>query len=251
MVTVILLNSRCLTDRANEKSTKASNLTSPFLFVVRLSLIESQFYWLAREGEIGVSDAFVIHVNFDDLLNEAAKLRNVDQNLEERLVSLVTSLREITLKLEPALRREEHDDEHQLWQEYTQLQKEKLLVLDLSHEYDFIEKKVQALNPDLNILIKDAIEELNEHISVRVKTHRAHIDILEIRNARRLSVNAIVISATIAYIAVWEYSFREFITGIVFPDGLSPVLNYLVAVLTILPVFVMILWSFLTRRTRM
>ncbi len=198
-----------------------------------------------------MSDAFVIHVNFDDLLNETAELRKVDQSLADRLVSLVTSLRETTLKLEPALRRESHDDEHQLWQEYTQLQKEKLLVLDLSHEYDFLEDKVKALNPDLNIMIRDAIEELNEHIGVRVETHRAHIDMLEIRNARRLSVNAIVISATIAYIALWEYSFREFITRIDFPYGLSPVLNYVVAVLTILPVFIMILWSFLSRRTRM
>lgn len=197
-----------------------------------------------------MSDAFVIHVNFDDLLNETAKLRNVDQSLADKLVSLVSSIRETTLKLEPALRRESHDDEHTLWQEYTQLQKEKLLVLDLSHEYDFMEDKVQALNPDLNIMIKDALEELNEHIGVRVETHRAHIDLLEIRNARRLSINAIVISATIAYMAVWEYSFREFITSIVFPDGLSPLLNYVVAVLAILPVFVMILWSFLSRRAR-
>ena len=197
-----------------------------------------------------MSDAFVIHVDFDDIANEAAKIRNIDANLADKLVTFVTSIRQITRKLEPALRRESHEDEHILWEEYTQLQKEKLLVLDLSHEYDFVKEKVHALNPDLDMMIKDAIEELNEHIGVRVETHRAHIDILEIRNARRTSVNAIVISATIAYIAVWEYSFREFITGIDFPFGLSPWLNYAVAVLTILPIFILILWSFLNRRTR-
>ncbi len=197
-----------------------------------------------------MSDAFVIHVDFDDLLNEAAKIRNIDASLADRLVSFVTSIREITHKLEPALRRESHEDEHLLWEEYTQLQKEKLLVLDLSHEYDFVKEKVHALNPELDIMIKDAIEELNEHIGVRVETHRAHIDILEIRNARRLSINAIIISATIAYIALWEYSFREFVTGIDFPYGLSPWLNYVVAVLTILPVFILIMWSFLSRRIR-
>jgi hypothetical protein len=197
-----------------------------------------------------LSDAFVIHVDFDGLLNEAAKIRNIDASLAGRLVSFVTSIREITLRLEPALRRESHDDEHLLWEEYTQLQKEKLLVLDLSHEYDFIKDKVHALNPDLDMMIKDAMEELSEHIGVRVETHRAHIDILEIRNARRLSINATIISATIAYIALWEYSFREFITGIDFPYGLSPWLNYTVAVLTILPIFILILWSFLRRRTR-
>ena len=197
-----------------------------------------------------MSDAFVIHVNFENVLNEIAQLQNVDRNLCDKLTSFVVSLRETTLKLEPVLRRESHEDEQQLWEEYTQLQQEKLLVLDLSHEYDYLEDTVQAHNPDLNSMIKDIIEELSEHIAVRVETHRAHIDILEIRNARRLSINAVVVSATIAYLAVWEYSFREFITAIVFPSGLSPVLNYAIAVLTILPVFVAIFWSLLKRRAR-
>jgi len=197
-----------------------------------------------------LSDAFAIHVNFENVLNEIAHLQNVDRNLCDKLTSFVFSLRETTLKLEPVLRRESHEDEQQLWEEYTQLQQEKLLVLDLSHEYDYLEDTVQAHNPDLNSMIKDIIEELSEHIAVRVETHRAHIDILEIRNARRLSINAVVVSATIAYLAVWEYSFREFITAIVFPSGLSPVLNYAIAVLTILPVFVAIFWSLLKRRAR-
>ena len=197
-----------------------------------------------------MSDAFAIHVNFENVLNEIAQLQNVDRNLCDKLTSFVVSLRETTLKLEPVLRRESHEDEQQLWEEYTQLQQEKLLVLDVSHEYDYLEGTVQAHNPDLNAMIKDIIEELSEHIAVRVETHRAHIDILEIRNARRLSINAVVVSATIAYLAVWEYSFREFITAIVFPSGLSPVLNYAIAVLTILPVFVAIFWSLLKRRAR-
>jgi hypothetical protein len=197
-----------------------------------------------------LSDAFIIHVNYENVLNGIAQLRNVDKNLCDKLTSFVISLRETTLKLEPVLKRESHEDEQQLWQEYTQLQQEKLLVLDLSHEYHYLEATVQAHNPDLNAMIKDTIEELSEHIAVRVETHRAHIDILEIRNARRLSINAVVVSATIAYLAVWEYSFREFITAIDFPLGLSPGLNYAIAMLTILPVFVAILWSLQKRRAR-
>lgn len=197
-----------------------------------------------------LSDAFVIHVNFEGVLNEITTLQNVDKKIVNKLTSLVISLREITLRLEPVLKRESHEDEQQLWQEYTQLQQEKLLVLDLSHEYDLLEDSVQALNPDLNVMIKDTIEELSEHIAVRTETHRAHIDILEIRNARRLSINAVVVSATIAYLAVWEYSFREFINTIVFPLGLSPSLNDALAVVTLLPVFVAILWSLLKRRAR-
>lgn len=189
-------------------------------------------------------------MNYENVLNGIAQLRNVDKDLCDKLTSFVISLRETTLKLEPVLKRESHEDEQQLWQEYTQLQQEKLLVLDLSHEYHYLEATVQAHNPDLNAMIKDTIEELSEHIAVRVETHRAHIDILEIRNARRLSINAVVVSATIAYLAVWEYSFREFITAIDFPLGLSPGLNYAIAMLTILPVFVAILWSLQKRRPR-
>lgn len=198
-----------------------------------------------------MSDAYIIHANYDDILNEIGKLQNVDKNLLDKLTSFVISLREITLKLEPALRRESHEDERQLWQEYKQLQQEKLLVLDLSHEYDYLEDSVQVLNPNLNVLIKDAIEELSEHIAVRVETHRAHIDILEIQNARRLSMDALVVSAVIAYLAVWEYFVREFIVTIEFPSGLSPGLNYMLIVLTLLPVFAAILWALLNRRTRL
>lgn len=200
---------------------------------------------------IDLSDAYIIHANYDDILNEIGKLQNVDKNLLDKLTSFVISLREITLKLEPALRRESHEDERQLWQEYKQLQQEKLLVLDLSHEYDYLEDSVQVLNPNLNVLIKDAIEELSEHIAVRVETHRAHIDILEIQNARRLSMDALVVSAVIAYLAVWEYFVREFIVTIEFPSGLSPGLNYMLIVLTLLPVFAAILWALLNRRTRL
>ena len=196
-----------------------------------------------------MSDAFIIHVNYEAVLSEIGKLQNVDKNLVDKLTSFVISLREITVKLQPILRRESHEDEQQLWQEYTQLQQEKLVVLDLSHEYDYLEDIVQAHNPNLNLMIKDTIEELSEHVAVRVETHRAHIDILEIRNARRLSINAVVVSATIAYLAVWEYSFREFINTIDFP-GLSPGLNYAIALLTFLPVFAAILWSLLKRRAR-
>jgi len=196
-----------------------------------------------------LSDAFIIHVNYEAVLSEIGKLQNVDKNLVDKLTSFVISLREITVKLQPILRRESHEDEQQLWQEYTQLQQEKLVVLDLSHEYGYLEDTVQAHNPNLNLMIKDTLEELSEHIAVRVETHRAHIDILEIRNARRLSINAVVVSATIAYLAVWEYSFREFINTIDFP-GLSPGLNYAIALLTFLPVFAAILWSLLKRRAR-
>ena len=179
----------------------------------------------------------IIHVNYIGITAEIAKLQSTERNLADKLTAFLSSLHELTLKLEPALKRESHEDEQKLWNEYTQLQQGKLLALDLSHEYDYFELQVQSLNPELNIMIKDAIDELNEHISVRADTHRAHIDLLEIRNTRRVSLSAIIVSATIAYLAVWEYSVREFIGTIVFSSGLSPGLNYALIVLTLFPVF--------------
>jgi hypothetical protein len=137
-----------------------------------------------------MNDADIIHVNYKGIIEEIAKLQSVEKNLADKLTSFLSSLRELTLKLEPALKRESHEDEQQLWNEYTQLQQGKLLVLDLSHEYDNFERQVQSINPNLNVMIKDAIDELSEHISVRAETHRAHIDLLEIRNTRRISLSA-------------------------------------------------------------
>ena len=198
-----------------------------------------------------MNDADIIHVNYKGIMEEVAKLQSVEKNLADKVSSFMVSLRELTLKLEPALRREIHEDEQQLWKEYTQLQQGKLLVLDLSHEYDNFEHQVQAINPTLNVMIKDAIDELSEHIKVRAETHRAHIDLLEIRNTRRISMSAIIVSATIAYLAVWEYSVREFIGTIVFPSGLSPGLNYALTVLTLFPVFAAVFWALLNRQKRL
>jgi hypothetical protein len=198
-----------------------------------------------------MSDADIIHVNYDGITAEIAKLQSVEKSLADKLTSFLSSLRELTLKLEPALKRESHEDEEQLWTEYTQLQQGKLLVLDLSHEYDNFERQVQSINPNLNVMIKDAIDELSEHISVRAETHRAHIDLLEIRNTRRISLSAIIVSATIAYLAVWEYSVREFISTIVFPSGLSPGLNYALTVLSVFPVFAAVIWALLKRQKRL
>jgi hypothetical protein len=198
-----------------------------------------------------MSDADIIHVNYKGIIEEITKLQSVEKNLSEQLTSFLSSLRELTLKLEPALKRESHEDEQQVWKEYTQLQQGKLLVLDLSHEYDNFECRVQSINPNLNVMIKDAIDELSEHIKVRAETHRAHIDLLEIQNTRRVSLSAIIVSATIAYLAVWEYSVREFIGIIVFPSGLSPGLNYALTVLTLSPVFAAVFWALINRQKRL
>jgi hypothetical protein len=192
-----------------------------------------------------------IHVDFDELLNEISKLQNVDNTLQDELTFFVGALKKITVNVESVLRQDSNEDEKKLWQDYTQLQQSKLLVLDLSHEYNHLEVKVRNFNPNLNVLLKNSIEELSEHIEVGVETHRANIDILEIRYARKLSVNALVVTAIIAYIAVWEYTVREFIATMDFPYGLSPLLNDVLVVVTLIPVIAMVVWAILNRRTRL
>ena len=109
---------------------------------------------------------------------------------------------------------------------------------------------VAELNSRLDFLIKDTLEELKDHIEVLAETHRAHIDILEIFNTRRIGVLALIITAVISYLAVWEFFVRDLLISVVFPFGLSPILNYLLVVLTLLPVFVAILWAWLNRGKR-
>ena len=194
-----------------------------------------------------MSEAYVIHTNFNEILSEIEKLQNVDKNLMDKVTSFVNSVKKISLKLEPAMKAESHDSERKLWQEYQQLQQEKLALLDLSHEWEHLEKDVNKLSQNLNFLIKDAVKELKEHLAIIVETHRAHIDILEIRNTRRIAVIALTVTAIISYIAVWEFFVRDLLSSIVFPYSLTPSLNYLLVIVTLLPVFVTVLWAWVRR----
>ena len=140
--------------------------------------------------------------------------------------------------------------ERELWKRYEQLQRDKLLLLDLSHEWDFLEESIKGFSKNLQFLIRDAIDELTDHVNVITETHRAHIDIMEIQNSRRLNVLVLIVSTTISYVTLWEFVAREFLLNVVFPDGLSPVLNYVMLVLTILPIFALTSYAWLSREKR-
>ncbi len=200
--------------------------------------------------EIGMNNAYVIHTDFDEITSEIAKLQEVDKKIVDKVTIFVNSIRDITFKVEPAMKRASHEDERQLWKEYQELQQEKLVLLDLSHEYESIQEAVKGLNPRLDFLINDALEELTDHIGVLAETHRAHIDILEIHNTRRIAIVALIITAIISYLAVWEFFVRDILTGIVFPFGLTPLLNYLLVILTLLPVLITFVWAWLNRGKR-
>ena len=169
------------------------------------------------------------------LKQKLVTFRAVDKELAEKVTAFFLRLKETTNKIEPILRKETNN-ERELWEEYKQLQREKLAVLDLSHEWDYIDQSVKEINPRLDFLVKDAIEELNDHISVFTESHRAHIDILEIYNSRKIEFLALIITAVISYLAVWEFFVRDLFVNIVFPYGLSPSLNYLTVIITLMPI---------------
>jgi hypothetical protein len=197
-------------------------------------------------------EAYVIHTDYNEIIEEVRGLRGVDEEKMREITSLVDSLKDLTSRLHPAIKKERYtQDEQQLWREYQQLQEEKLVLLDLSHEWHTLEKSVKGLSQNLTFLIKDAIEELTDHVEVAVETHRAHIDILEIQNTRRLSVNALIVLAVVSYLAAWEFSVREFLVSAEFPYGLSPTLNYVLIIVTLTPMFVGVLWAWLNRKSRL
>ena len=77
-------------------------------------------------------------------------------------------------------------------------------------------------------MIKDAIEELNDHINVFAESQRAHIDVLEIYNTRKIEILTLIITSVISYLAVWA-------------------LNYVLVILSLTPVFGTVTWAWLRR----
>jgi hypothetical protein len=191
---------------------------------------------------------FVLHIDFEEIKTEIDGLPEIDKELSGKITFFLLRLKKAASRIEPTLKKETNN-ERELWEEYKQLQREKLAVLDLSHEWDYIDQTVKDISPKLDFLIKDAIEELHDHISVLAEYHRAHIDILEIYNTRKIEVLALVVTVIISYLAVWEFFVRDLLVSLVFPDGLSPALNYLTLVLTLLPVFITVIWAWVKRAT--
>jgi len=191
---------------------------------------------------------FVLHINFDKIKAEVDKIQSVDKEVLKTIRCFVDSLQETSARIEPTLSKETMD-EKELWEDYKQLQREKLAVLDLSHEWDYIDETVRQVNSRLDFLVKDALEELKDHIGVLSESHRAHIDILAIYNTRKIEVLALVLTAIISYLAVWEFFVKDIVADIKFPDGLSPFLNYTLVVLILLPVFIIVTWAWIRRKT--
>jgi len=197
------------------------------------------------------NDAYVIHTDYDEILKQIRELRGADEAFKNTASRVLEGLRGISLRLKPAMNKHSSErDEKELWRNYQLLQEERLAILDLSHGWDHLEEIAKGLSPELDFQIRDAIEELVDHVTVLAETHKAHIDVLEIQSSRKLSLMALVVSTVISYLAVWEFLAREFILNFVFPNGLSPALNYVTLVLSLVPVFVAVFWAWREQPTR-
>jgi predicted nucleic acid-binding Zn-ribbon protein len=200
---------------------------------------------------MNTNDAYLVHTDYDEILRQVRELEGADEHFRKTARAIVEALRDISLRLKPTMTKQSSElDEKELWTNYQRLQEERLLILDLSHEWDRCEETTKRLNRELDFQVRDAINELVEHVTVLAETHKAHIDILEIQGSRRLSLMTLVVSAVISYLAVWEFLAREFILSLVFPKGLSPGLNYLLLLLSLAPVFVAVFWAWRQRVTK-
>lgn len=194
------------------------------------------------------NDAYAIHTDYDDILKKLNGLEGQSQTFKKEMVGIIGALQNTSVRLKPLMNRQSFEqDERVLWKSYQQLQEEKLSILDLSHEWNHLKKTSGKLDSEVDGQIRDAIDELVEHVTVLEETLRAHIDVVEIQSSRRLSLIAIVVSVIISYLAVWYFLVKDFILGVVFSGGLSPDLNYIMVLLSLAPIFFVIAWGWRER----
>jgi hypothetical protein len=187
---------------------------------------------------------YTIHNDYDKIIRAINNLMEIDEETAKKIKGFVSKIKAIDNKLKPAMKKQTFSqNERELWKTYQNLQGEKLAILDLSHEWEYIEEISTGLTKEVRVLVRDAIEELQDHVAIIVETQKAHIDILEIKNSRQFGLLALIVSIIISYAAVWEFFVREIITSVKFPLGLSPDLNFALSIVALVPIFVIVIWG--------
>jgi hypothetical protein len=187
---------------------------------------------------------YTIHNDYDKIIGAINELMEIDEETAKKLKGVVSKIKAIDNRLKPAMKKQTFSqNERELWKTYQNLQGEKLAILDIAHEWDYIEEISPGLTKEVSVLVRDAIEELEDHVAIIVETQKAHIDILEIKNSRQFGLLALVVSIIISYAAVWEFFVREIITNVKFPFGLSPDLNFAISIVALVPIFVTVIWG--------
>jgi hypothetical protein len=187
---------------------------------------------------------YTIHNDYDKIIRAIDEFKEIDEETAMKIKGFVSKIKAVDNKLKPAMKKQTFSqNERELWKTYQNLQGEKLAILDLSHEWEYIGEVSTGLSKEVRVLVRDAIEELGDHVAIIVETLKAHIDILEIKNSRQFGLLALIVSIIISYTAVWEFFVREIIANVEFPLGLSPDLNFALSIVALLPIFVTVIWG--------
>jgi hypothetical protein len=190
------------------------------------------------------NEEYTIHNDYNRIISSINELQKKDVETSKKLVMFVSKIKAIDNRLKPAMKRQVFSqNERELWKIFQNLQGEKLAILDLIHEWDYVESTSTGLTEEVRVLIRDAIEELEDHVGILVETQKAHIDVLEIKNSRQFGIFALVVSIIISYAAVWEFFVRDIIVNVKFPYGLSPDLNFTLSVIALVPIFATVVWG--------
>jgi len=194
------------------------------------------------------NEEYTIHNDYNRIISAVNELREKDVETSKKIVMFVSKIKAIDNRLKPAMKRQVFSqNERELWKIFQNLQGEKLAILDLVHEWDYVESTSTGLTEEVRVLIRDAIEELEDHVGILVETQKAHIDVLEIKNSRQFGIFALVVSIIISYAAVWEFFVRDVIVNVKFPFGLSPDLNFALSVIALVPIFSIVVWGWRRR----
>ncbi len=194
------------------------------------------------------NEEYTIHNDYNRIISSINELQEKDVETSKKLIVFVSKIKAIENRLKPAMKRQVFSqNERELWKIFQNLQGEKLAILDLVHEWDYVESTSTGLTEEVRVLIRDAIEELEDHVGILVETQKAHIDVLEIKNSRQFGIFALVVSIIISYAAVWEFFVRDVIVNVKFPFGLSPDLNFALSIIALVPIFIIVVWGWRRR----
>jgi hypothetical protein len=193
-------------------------------------------------------EEYPLHNDYSKIFAAIDSLKVIDEQTANKLKDFLSEIKETENRIIPDLKTQAcKKGEQALWKSYQSLQEEKLAILDLAHEWDYMEEMSPNLTKDIKVLVRDTIEELEDHVTIIAETQKAHIDLLEIKNSRQFGVFALIVSLIISYAAVWEFFVRDLIANISFPNGLSPDLNFVLSIVALCPIFAILIWGWRNR----
>src|SRR5665647_393794 len=95
------------------------------------------------------NEEYTIHNDYNRIISAINELREKDEETTKKLVGFVSKIMTIDNRLKPAMKRQVfYQNERELWKIYQTLQGEKLAILDLAHEWDYVESTSTGLTED-------------------------------------------------------------------------------------------------------